>query len=64
MSWPSKETGACSWVPGLGFKEWYPTSCHMYYEIASAVTKKNIKVGTCPYCHRPIKIKEERKHGL
>lgn len=38
MSWPSKETGACSWVPGLGFKEWYSTSCHMYYEIASAVT--------------------------
>ena len=64
MSWPSKETSACSWVPGLGFKEWYSTSCHMYYEIASAVTKKNIKAGTCPYCHRPIKIKEERKHGL
>lgn len=64
MSWPSKKTGACSWVPGLGFKEWYSTSCHMYYEIASAVTKKNIKAGTCPYCHRPIKIKEERKHGL
>ncbi len=30
----------------------------MYYEIASAVTKKNIKVGTCPHCRRPIKIKE------
>lgn len=20
MSWPSKETGACSWVPGLGME--------------------------------------------
>lgn len=63
---PKKQTdrGGIICLPGLGFKEWYATSCHMYYEIASAVTKKNIKAGTCPYCHRPIKIKEERKHGL